>query len=376
MTKFLRISTTLAVLGLSAVTLLTVPDLSDVMHAVLVWGLVAIWGIYVVALLVTLWGARSQPRSLLGVTGAADILAVAAPLIGPLLGLSVQDSALFCAIWVLKLVSGSAALQLIGRVIAIESRNLLGVLAVFGVVLFTAALLAFVLERDAQPKLFGSIPGAMWWAVTTLTTTGYGDEIPSTVAGRILAGLVMMCGIAVFALWAGILATGFAEELKRRDFLRNWQLVAKVPLFEHVGPADLLDIARSLKPRTFASNSLICRKGDPGDEMYFIIEGEVSVATSPPVTLTAGQFFGEMALIAGSPRTTNVAATTPVALLALHASDFHTLLARSPKAAAAIKETAAARRASLAVENSGVDSLATESLATESFAANTTASSG
>ncbi|MGO8565427.1 potassium channel family protein, partial [Rhizobium ruizarguesonis] len=60
------------------------------------------------------------------------------------------------------------------------------------------------------------IPQAMWWAVVTLSTTGYGDEIPQSLAGRVLAGLVMMIGIGIFALWAGILATGFYEDVRRQ----------------------------------------------------------------------------------------------------------------------------------------------------------------
>jgi voltage-gated potassium channel len=339
-----RLSSLLTILGLSALTLLTLQGLGEALRVPLLLGLIGIWAYFVLELVLTLWRSRTSPHLLLGITGLADISACAVPLAGPLLGLSPRESALMCGVWVLKLISGSTAVQLIGRVIANEARNLLGVLYVFGIVLFTASVLAYVLERDAQPQLFGSIPGAMWWAVTTLTTTGYGDEIPATLAGRLLAGFVMVCGIAVFALWAGILATGFADELRRRDFLRNWQLVAKVPLFEHVGPADLLEITRTLKPREAAAGTMLCRKGDPGDQMFFILAGEVTVATTPPVTLGAGQFFGEMALIAGTLRSTNVTAATAVSLLALHASDFHTLIARSPRAAAAIREVAAARR--------------------------------
>ena len=66
--------------------------------------------------------------------------------------------------------------------------------------------------RRSARAVFGSIPAALWWAIVTLTTTGYGDVVPMTLAGRMLAGVVMVSGILVFALWAGILATGYAEE--------------------------------------------------------------------------------------------------------------------------------------------------------------------
>ena len=132
--------------------------------------------------------------------------------------------------------------------LANEARNLLGVMSIFGIVLFVASLAAYLIERDAQPDKFGSIPQAMWWAVVTLSTTGYGDEIPQSLAGRVLAGVVMTSGIGVFALWAGILATGFAEELRRQDFVRKWQLVSAVPLFQKLGSPELVEHRARLAP--------------------------------------------------------------------------------------------------------------------------------
>ena len=150
----------------------------------------------------------------------------------------------------------------------------------------------------------------MWWAVVTLSTTGYGDEIPQSLAGRILAGVVMTSGIGVFALWAGILATGFAEEVRRQDFVRKWQLVSAVPLFQKLGSPELVGIVRALRPRNLSAGAVICRKGETGDQMFFIVEGHVSVATASPVELGPGTFFGEMALITGEPRSATVVAST------------------------------------------------------------------
>ena len=143
---------------------------------------------------------------------------------------------------------GLASLQ---RVISDARRALLSVLLGFGIVLLVAASLAYFLERDAQPAVFGSIPAALWWAIVTLTTTGYGDVAPQTPPGRMLAGIVMVSGILVFALWAGILATGYAEETRRREFLRTWDLVAKVPFFHNVGAAVIAEVARLLRPREY-----------------------------------------------------------------------------------------------------------------------------
>jgi voltage-gated potassium channel len=153
----------------------------------------------------------------------------------------------------------------------------------------------------------------------------------------------------VFALGASVLAIGFAEELRRRDFLRNWQLVTKVPIFSHLSPADLIEITRALKPRTVSAGSPICRKGDLADQMYFILQGTASVDLSPPVALSVGEFFGEMALITGEPRVASVTAISEVSLLTLHASDFQILMAKSPEVAAAVRTIAEERRRSLTV---------------------------
>ena len=210
--------------------------------------------------------------------------------------------------------------------------------------MFGAALAAYIIERDVQPDKFGSIPQAMWWAVVTLSTTGYGDAIPQSFAARVLAGLVMMSGIGIFALWAGILATGFYQEVRRQDFVRNWQLVATVPLFQRLGPAALIEIVRALRPRVVPAGAVICRKGETGDRMFFIVEGRVSVATPNPVELGSGSFFGEMALISGEPRLATVSAATEVSLLSLYAVDFQMLCGSSPEIADIIRKTALERR--------------------------------
>ena len=71
----------------------------------------------------------------------------------------------------------------------------------------------------------------MWWAIVTLGTVGYGDAVPVTVAGRLVAGLTIFAGLLMVALPVGIVATAFANEVHRRDFVVTWGLVARIPLF-------------------------------------------------------------------------------------------------------------------------------------------------
>jgi voltage-gated potassium channel len=74
----------------------------------------------------------------------------------------------------------------------------------------------YLAEHDAQPKQFPHIPGALWWGVVTLTTVGYGDVYPVTPVGKVIASAIAVLGIGLFALPAGLLASGFSDELRRQ----------------------------------------------------------------------------------------------------------------------------------------------------------------
>ena len=259
---------------------------------------------------------------------------------------SPKYASLYGFVWAFKPIRYSAGLASLQRVISRARHALLSVLLAFGIVLLAAASLAYLLERQAQPELFGSIPQALWWAIVTLTTTGYGDVTPITPAGRILAGVVMVSGILVFALWAGILASGYAEELRRREFLRTWDLVAKVPFFKNVGASVIADVARLLRPRDYPARAVIMRRGESGDCMFFIASGEVEVRLGPGnVRLGPGEFFGEIALLTGGPRNATIVAVQPCTLLTLDIVDFRQLLGHQPELARVVSDEAARRLA-------------------------------
>jgi voltage-gated potassium channel len=253
-------------------------------------------------------------------------------------------ASLFGFIWAFKPVRFAPGLASLQRVISEARSALLSVLLGFCIVLLLAASLAHLLERTTQPDTFGSIPAALWWAIVTLTTTGYGDVTPATPLGRMLAGFVMISGILVFALWAGILATGFAEETRRREFLRTWDLVAKVPFFHNIGASTIADVARLLRARHYPAGNVIVRRGEAGDCMYFVVAGEVEIQLAPqPIRLGPGEFFGEIALLTGGPRTATVVAVQRCTLLILDIVDFRQLIGRQPDLARIIHEEAERR---------------------------------
>ncbi|HEU0045293.1 ion transporter [Sphingomonas sp.] len=114
-----------------------------------------------------------------------------------------------------KLGRLSVAMRYLGE--AIGARRMeLGLTAGMGLGLMVAgATLLYWLEGHVQPDKFGSIPRALWWAVITLTTTGYGDVFPITPAGKLVGGLMAICGIGVIALPAGIFASAFSDAVQR-----------------------------------------------------------------------------------------------------------------------------------------------------------------
>jgi voltage-gated potassium channel len=108
-----------------------------------------------------------------------------------------------------------SSLRTLGKVVHTRRGELAAVVSVLFLLLVMASSLMFFAEHQAQPEEFASIPRAMWWSIITLTTVGYGDVFPVTAAGRLLAGVIAIVGIGLFALPAGILGSGFMEELDR-----------------------------------------------------------------------------------------------------------------------------------------------------------------
>ncbi len=248
----------------------------------------------------------------------------------------------------LKLARYAPGLPLFVAVIRNEIRPLFAAFLVMAVLLVVESGVMFVIERDAQPKAFASIPHTMWWAVVTMATVGYGDVTPSTPLGKMFGGVVMIVGIAMFAVPAGILATGFSNEIRKRDFVVSWQTVAKVPLFAGLEASRIAGIAALLKPQIVPAHYVVVRRGEPADAMFFIMSGEVEVDVQPdPVRLGKGQYFGEIALLRDTVRTASVTAIKECQLLALDVADFRRLLEAHPELKAAILQVAERRLESL-----------------------------
>jgi voltage-gated potassium channel len=249
---------------------------------------------------------------------------------------------------VFKLTRYFPGLDLVLSVFRTEARPMGAALAATLTLLLLASSAMYYIERGAQPDAFASIPHAMWWGIVTIATVGYGDMAPVTAAGKLASGVVILIGIALFAVPAGILANGFAVELKKRDFLVTWRLVAKLPLFADLDASVIASIARLLQPRSLPRDTIVFRKGEPGHSMFFVLVGEVEVHVPPKgVRLGAGSYFGEIALVIDTPRTATITAATACEVLELGQTDFQRVCNEYPQLKARVEHEAQTRLASV-----------------------------
>jgi voltage-gated potassium channel len=117
---------------------------------------------------------------------------------------------------VFKLTRYSPAMGMLITVLRRESRSFGAAMFILLVIMTFAASGIYLVEHESQPESFGSIPAAMWWAVATLTTVGYGDVTPMTPLGKLFGASITIVGVGMVALPAGILASAFSDELRKR----------------------------------------------------------------------------------------------------------------------------------------------------------------
>jgi voltage-gated potassium channel len=126
----------------------------------------------------------------------------------------------FRLLLIFKLTRYQASMNLLANVLRNEAGPIAAAIFVLVMLLVVAASFAYLAEHQAQPEVFASIPDALWWAVVTMTTVGYGDMVPVTPLGKLVGGVIAIIGLGMVALPAGLLASGFSEQLhqRRREF--------------------------------------------------------------------------------------------------------------------------------------------------------------
>lgn len=354
--RFVRLIVAIIVIDVLAMILASVPELDaslGPLFTAIEIGAVVAFALEYLARIWTVVGhslrdmtpMRARVEYMLSALGVIDLLSFLPAAVALIIG-DRWVLVLFGMLPFLKLIRYSPALRSLLAALYSERRTLFGCVVILtGAVLLFASLL-YAIEHNVQPDKFGTIPQAMWWAIVTLGTVGYGDVVPVTPLGKIVSVFTIVVGFAMIALPVAIVSSAFAEEVRRRDFVVTWGMLARVPLFSHLGASEIADIMRLLRAQTIESGEVLVRRGDVASSMYFITAGEVEIdLPSQRVQLTDGTFFGEIALLHRTNRSGTVTATRKTRLLVLDAQDFHALIERVPALAAHVKETAEARLA-------------------------------
>jgi len=145
--------------------------------------------------------------------GIVDLLAIVPSLVLPGSSLIALRALRFLRILrILKLARYSRALIRLRQAFASVAEELVVFLMIAGIVFFISACGIYFFEHEAQPDRFPSIPASMWWAIATLTTVGYGDVYPVTAGGKIFTFLILMIGLGLVSVPAGLIASSLTEQ--------------------------------------------------------------------------------------------------------------------------------------------------------------------
>jgi len=284
---------------------------------------------------------RARLRYAMSPAGLIDLIAVLPFWFAMVIPGDLRVVLVFRMVRFFKFARYSPAMRSLLDVLYNERRALFGCLVIALGTGLVAASLMHLAEASVQPTKLGTIPEAFWWAIVTIGTIGYGDVVPVTPLGKLIATCTIFAGLVLMALPVGIIATAFAEQIQRRDFIVTWGMISRVPLFAELDATEISDIMELLRAQVVEANEIIMRAGDEARSMYFIAAGEVEIeikGKKERIRLGVGQFFGEVALLRQTRRTATVTAVTRTNLLGLDAHDLHALMQRDPRIAERIQE--------------------------------------
>jgi voltage-gated potassium channel len=231
----------------------------------------------------------------------------------------------------LKIARYSQALPAMLGVLYAERRALLGSFILLICAVCAAGEVMHLVEGPGQPKSFGTLPDSMYWAITTLATVGYGDEVPLTHLGKLVAGCTMIMGLVLFAMPIGIIAKGFVEGLHRREFSITWSMVKRQPLFEDFSVEAVGQIVDLMGATMVQDHTRITIAGQAAERFYLIISGRARAEDETGVwELEPGDMIGEEALGDDGVYAKTVLARTEMRLMVLPCEELRRISRKYP----------------------------------------------
>jgi voltage-gated potassium channel len=333
----------LIVANVAAVALESVPSIGAQFHRFFTafeeFSLVA----YTLEYVARLWSATEDPRvSAKGpIRGRVlfalrplvivDFIAFAPSYLGLFFGIDLRVLRIFRLFRLLKLARYSQALQaLLGVLLAERSALFASIILLLSMMCLEGELMHLA-EGSIQPSVLGTMPNAMYWALTTLTTVGYGDITPQTALGKMIAGTTMVTGLALFALPIGIIANGFVTGLSRRRFAITWSMLRRQPLLQGFSVEALNDIVETATAAVLREHAQLTLAGREATDFYLIVSGTAQAESeSSAIEIGPGDMIGEEALHnSGSYRRT-VTALTPMHVIVLPGDELRRLARKYP----------------------------------------------
>ena len=197
----------LIVISIIAFSVETLPDLSDNLRLSLEWIDRISISVFVVEYLLRLWFAEKRLQFVFSFFGIIDLLAILPFFLATSIDLrSARSLRLLRLFRVLKLARYNAAVHRFHVALLLAKEEIVLFMALTGITLFLAAVGIYHFEHEAQPEQFKSVFHSLWWAITTLTTVGYGDVVPVTTGGRIFTFVVLLVGLGVVSVPAGLVS--------------------------------------------------------------------------------------------------------------------------------------------------------------------------
>ncbi len=206
----------LILLSVFSVAIETLPDLPAGLRTYFFYEELVIVTVFATEYVLRVYAAPRRLRYIFSFYGMIDVLAIApSVLMGGFDLRAMRAVRVLRVLSLLKMMRYVSAFNRLARSIRAVAAELAVFALMAGIILYLCATVVYLFENEAQPKAFASIPHALWWAVVTFTTVGYGDVYPITAGGRIFTGVILILALGVIAVPTGLIATALTADRER-----------------------------------------------------------------------------------------------------------------------------------------------------------------
>ena len=341
---------TLVIGTVTAAILGTIPAVQErVHHTFKIFDFISFF-VFLIEYLARVWSAPEDPRLhkispararlhyVCSPTGIIDMAAIGPLIIAHIFSIDIQVITLLRLVRFFKLLRYSTGIISLADALWTERHTLIACLVVLSAAVVFSSTAMYELESAAQPEKFGSIPAAMWWSIATLTTVGYGDAVPITTGGRMVASITMVAGLIILALPIAVVSNAFGEIIRKRGFVVNWGTLSRLPLFSGLDAGVMGEALQVLAARSYDPGNTIFRPGEPLNELHIVASGDVTVeGPDGTATLSDGDLFGGPAQFGGPRSPCLIRALSRTRILVFSENDLQALLVHRPTFAARLR---------------------------------------